>query len=235
MMTPEAKEILVAEFKACLAKAATGVLENKQQYAAVGTSGTEAYVYWCLTAEWYVEGELHDYQDKYQQRKVIANLQPGDFFVVPAKLSPRLRLFARTDQEGDCFCAPLASLLENAESPQLRNLLSNKISHAIIALSEFEKELLKTTLKRPIVIKPNQDVKVAIGRMGLCGPQAFWIKGQNLSLLPEPSSSSSKLPAYWLIHPNSAFINEQQEICNIESFSNDVFYRQEGIIQYLNE
>lgn len=235
MMTPETKEVLIAEFKACLAKAATGILKNKLQHAAVGTSGTEAYVYWCLTGEWYVEGELYDHQERYQQRKVIANLQPGDFFVVPAKLSPRLRLFARTDKEGDCFCAPLASLFENAHSEQLMNLLGNKISHAIIALAEFEKELLKTTLKKPLVVEANQHVKVGIGRMGLCGPQAFWIKGENLSLLPEPASSSLKLPSFWLIHPNSAFLNEQQEICDVDSFSNDVFYRQEGIVQNLHE
>jgi len=64
MMTPETKEVLIAEFKACLAKAATGILKNKLQHAAVGTSGTEAYVYWCLTGEWYVEGELYDHQER---------------------------------------------------------------------------------------------------------------------------------------------------------------------------
>ena len=71
--------------------------------------------------------ELYDELNIFEQRKVISNLAPGDFFLIPATNPIGLHLYARSDHGGDCYICPLKSLLSAIDSPEILHLISNKI------------------------------------------------------------------------------------------------------------
>lgn len=234
-MNEETREMLLKSFKAHLSQAATHRIDNEKKYVELLPDASSAYVYWSLQGEWYVEGELYDNNQVYEQRKVILNLLPGEFLLVPAELSTSLRIYARSDNDAQCFRAPLEAMIENIESPSLLNLVSNKMTESIIALAEFEKELLKTTLKKPQTVDPGKEFKLNPGRMGVTSGPPFWIRGNNLSLFPKPNRPKVELPEIWLIHSNTAFLNETEQVQTLNSFSNDIVYKQPSSSHHLSQ
>ena len=76
----ETKEDLVNAFKNCMSNATGQLLDNKRKYHEIKPSGAEPMICWSLNGNWYVEGELYDELNIFEQRKVISNLAPGDFF-----------------------------------------------------------------------------------------------------------------------------------------------------------
>ena len=120
-MNEETREMLLESFKAHLSQAATQSIDNEKKYVELCPDGSGAYVYWSLQEEWFIEGELYDNNEVYEQRKVILSLLPGEFLLLPSVLPPSLRIYARSDQEAQCFRAPLESMIENIESPTLLN------------------------------------------------------------------------------------------------------------------
>ena len=235
MTVQETREKLIENFKNHLLKSQTHVIENEKKYVDLPAESTGAYVCWSLQGEWYVEGELYDQKNIYEQRKVILNLLPGEFLIIPPKLPKSLRLFARSDQNAKCYRAPLEELIKNAKIPNLLNLIGNKITQSIIALSEFEKKLLKTTLKKPQSINPGIDFKLNPNRMAVTEGLPFWVRRENLCLLPKPKRASSDLPEVWLIHSNAAILNATDQIQKLSSFSNEVVYQQPSAPYHISE
>jgi ABC-type bacteriocin/lantibiotic exporter with double-glycine peptidase domain len=235
MMQQESRSLLTENFKTHLSTVSSRIIDNKKKYIEISPDTSEAYVYWSLDSEWYIEGELYDESKVYEQRKVILNLVPGDFLVIPAKLPLTLRLYARTDQEGECVHSPISSLLKDIRSKNLLNLIANKITRSIIGLSQFEKEVTKTTLKKPQVVQPGQEFKLAPGRIGVSNDQPFWVNRKNLSLFPKPRKASNQLPQLLLIHSNTALLNDSNEVQNLTSYSNEVLYTQPTASQHLTE
>ena len=235
MTIEEKRQALIESFKNHLAQASSHSLDNEKKYLELCPDESGAYVCWSLQGEWYVEGELYDQKNVFEQRKVIRTLLPGEFLLIPQQLPNSLHIYSRSDKDAKCYRAPLGAMLKNIQSPTLLNLVGNKITHSLITLSEFEKELLKTTLKKPQSITPGQDFKLTPGRMAVTNEEPFWIRGENLSLLPKPKRAESQLPEVWLIHGNAAFINEGEKVQSLNSFSNDIVYRQPSSEHHLSE
>lgn len=211
MSNKDSRKLLLEAFKECLSRSSIGGIDNHLKYFEFKEI-ENPMVTWSLNTDWYIEGELYDDNNLYLQRKVIAEFKPGDFLVIPNNLSTSLRIFSRTDQPGTCHYATLSDLLSNVESNELLNVIGHKLTQFLFVLTEFEKEILKPSLNRPIVLEPDQEVKVPNGCMGLCHTQSFWMKGGGLSLEPKPRTSRDKLPEYWFVHPNGAFVNEREDI-----------------------
>ncbi|MEK9632649.1 MAG: hypothetical protein VW622_02305, partial [Opitutae bacterium] len=155
-MSEETREMLLERFKAHLSRSASHSIDNEKKYFELRPDASGAHVYWSLRGEWYVEGELYDRDGHYEQRKVILTLLPGEFLLLPAELPSSLRIYSRSDNNAQCFRAPLEAMIGNIENPSLLNLVSNKITNSLIALAEFEKDLLKTTLKKPQTVDPGK-------------------------------------------------------------------------------
>ena len=88
--------------------------------------------------------KVYDKDGHYEQRG-NPDLASRGISPSPAELPSSLRIYSRSDNNAQCFRAPLEAMIGNIENPSLLNLVSNKI--AIYCLAEFEKDLLKTTLK----------------------------------------------------------------------------------------
>ena len=234
-MSEETREMLLERFKAHLSRSASHSIDNEKKYFELRSEASGAYVYWSLRGEWYVEGELYDRDGHYEQRKVILTLLPGEFLLLPAELPSSLRIYSRSDNNAQCFRAPLEAMIGNIENPSLLNLVSNKITNSLIALAEFEKDLLKTTLKKPQTVDPGKQFTLNPGRMGVTSGPPFWIRGDNLSLFPEPSRAKSELPEIWPIHSNTAFVNETEQAQTLNSFSNDVVYNQPSSAHHVGQ
>ena len=69
----ETKEDLVNAFKNCMINAGGALLDNKKKYAEILSDGSEPMVCWSLNGNWYIEGELYDELNVFEQRKVISN------------------------------------------------------------------------------------------------------------------------------------------------------------------
>ena len=161
----ETKEDLVQAFRSCMSDANGVLLDNKKKYAKIFSDGTEPMVCWSLNCNWYLEGELYDELDVFQQRKVILNLSPGDFCLIPPKIPFGLFLHARSDADGDCYMCKLSSLISAINRPEILHLIANKVSQSLVLLFDFEKDFLKPSLKRPIDCKPNNDFKLPASKM----------------------------------------------------------------------
>ena len=228
------REALLEAFKQCLDRSSLGPIDNQSKYFEFAALESPLVV-WSLDAEWYIEGELYDEQNLYLQRKVMAEFKPGDFFIIPAKVSTRLRIFARTDQAGTCSYSTLENLLASIDRTEVLNVIGHKLAHFLFVLTEFEKELLKPSLNRPIVLQPDQEVKIPNGCMGLCGAHSFWMRSGGMTLQPRPSTQPDQLPQYWFVHPNGAFINEHEDVESVSTLSNATFFGQEDAQIHLNE
>ena len=234
MRVVEDKRALVASFKACLMEAGGVDIDNRNKYFPLEPLDEISFI-WSLDSPWYVEGELYDENGTYLQRKVIANLSPGEFFVLPRSLPSGLHLHARLDGQGSCHIAKISNVLRAVNNHSVLKVISNKICHAFRILANFEHDILKATLSRPFVFEPNSDFKLPQARMGLSGEKSFWIKGDGLRLFPEPRGRKSKLPNYWFVHPDAGFLNDQEDPRAIQSFTNDAFFQQPQVLVNLSE
>ena len=88
-----------------MSKTTGELLDNKRKYHEIKPSGIEPMICWSLNGNWYVEGELYDELNIFEQRKVISNFAPGDFSNSCYK-SIGFHLHARSDHGGDCYMAP---------------------------------------------------------------------------------------------------------------------------------
>lgn len=229
----ETKEDLVNAFKNCMLNAEGVLLDNKKKYAEITSDGSEPMVCWSLNGNWYIEGELYDELNVFEQRKVISNLAPGDFFLIPPSIPVGLFLYARSDFGGDCFICPLKSLLSAIDSPEILHLIGNKISDSIIYLFEFEKEYLKPSLRRPIDFEPNVESKLSSQKMGLSGESTFWMPKKDFTLHPPIRGAKKFLPEYLLMHPGCAFENKSAESISFKTFSNDNFFSNPDIHSHI--
>ena len=231
----ETKEDLVNAFKNCMSNATGQLLDNKRKYHEIKPSGAEPMICWSLNGNWYVEGELYDELNIFEQRKVISNLAPGDFFLIPATNPIGLHLHARSDHGGDCYICPLKSLLSAIDSPEILHLISNKISESLVLLFEFEKEYLKPSLRRPIDFEPNVEARLSSEKMGLSGEKTFWIQKDGFTLQPPVRGSKKFIPDYLLMHPGTAFENKTSETITFKTFSNEKFFSNPDIHSHLNK
>lgn len=223
MSDQDSRMLLLEAFKECLTRSSMGTLDNHLRYFEF-TETENPIVAWNLETEWYIEGELYDESQHYLQRKVLAELKPGDFFVIPSDVSSNLRIFARADHQGSCHYAHLSDLLSNIQGIELLNVIGHKLAHFLYLLTDFEKEILKPSLNRPILLEPDREVKIPNGCMGLCATQSFWMQGGGLSLQPRPRTAQDNLPDYWFIHPNVAFVNEREDMQTLSTLSNASFF-----------
>ena len=234
MTKQDNRSALLEAFKACLGRASQGILDNRGKYYQFEDLNA-AVVAWSLDSDWYVEGELYEGGDLYLQRKVIAEFKPGDFFIIPPQVSSRLRMFARTDKLGSCHFSSLENLMASIDSPELLQIIAHKLAHFLFVLTEFEKEMLKPSLNRPITLQPDQEIKIPHGCMGLCGAHPFWMKRGAMALQPKPRTSHENLPEYWFIHSNAAFVNEREDIETVVPLSNGSFFSQADAQNHLLE
>ena len=225
----ETKEELIQAFRTCMSEANGKLLDNKKKYAKISSDGSEPMVCWSLNCNWYLEGELYDELNVFQQRKVILNLSPGDFCLIPSKTPFGLFLHARNDGDGDCYMCKLSSLISAINRPEILHLIANKVSQSLVLLFDFEKDFLKPSLRRPIDCKPNNDFKLPASKMGLSGDDMFWMEGKDLTLQPEIRGSKKFIPDYWLMHPGSAFENKTTDTVSFKTFSNENFFSNPNI------
>jgi len=235
MTHEETRAELIKNFKNHLLESQTHTLENEKKYVELSAEREGAYVCWSMQGEWYLEGELYDQNNIYRQRKIILNLLPGEFLIIPTELPKSLRLFARSDQDAKCYRAPLGKMIEDIKNPNLLKLVGNKITQSIIEITEFEKKLLKTTLKKPQDIKAGVDFKLNPNRMAVNEGQPCWVRSDNLHLLPKPKRPASDLPEIWLVHSNAAILNATDQVQQLKSFTNEIVYRQPSVSQHLSE
>ena len=99
MTEVDGRAALLEAFTSCLNSATQGHLDLKSKYFQFQNL-SHATVVWCLDAEWYVECELYDKSFMFLQRKVVTELQPGDFFILPPDLPETFKIFARSDHAG---------------------------------------------------------------------------------------------------------------------------------------
>ncbi len=228
------RSALLEAFKGCLERASQGTLDNRSKYYQFENLNAPV-VAWSLDTDWYVEGELYQAGNLYLQRKVMAEFKPGDFFIIPPQISSRLKVFARTDKLGSCHFSTLPTLLASIDSPELLQVIGHKLAHFLFVLTEFEKEMLKPSLNRPVTLQPDQEVKIPHGSMGLCGAHSFWMKRGGMTLQPKPRTTPEQLPEYWFIHSNAAFVNEREDIETVMPLSNAAFFAQADAQNYLLE
>ena len=81
-MSDEGRAVLVEQFN-CLTNSSQEKFDLQGKYLELSSQPEGAIVIWSLDKSWFVEGELYDQENLYQQRKVIAELSPGDFFILP--------------------------------------------------------------------------------------------------------------------------------------------------------
>ncbi len=234
MTEVDGRAALLDAFTSCLNSASQGQLDLKAKYFQFQNL-SHATVVWCLDAEWYVECELYDKSFMFLQRKVVTELQPGDFFILPPGLPETFKIFARSDHAGSFQYCSFEMLMSKIESSEIFNVIANKLSHFLFTLTEFEKENLKPSLNRPLIIRPDDEVKVSQGSMGLSGQTPFWLRGKKMSLRPKPKGENNELPTFFFIHANSAFVNEGEDAETITSLSNFKFFSNSETRSYFLE
>jgi len=235
MSSDDARMALIKAFKETLTRAVQGQLEVRQKYQKLNEISQEACVFWNLASDWYVEAEMYDAEGTYLQRKILANLQPGEFFVVPQNLSKSLHLHARCDSGGEVYYSSLLQVMQSVKSREVFELITSKLTQSIVLISDFEKDLLRFTLSRPIVLDLDVDFKLGSGRMGLVGERSAWVKLDRLTLHPSPHAPPNKIPQYCLMHPNAAVVNEYEDVQVVHAISNGKFYSQDGASREINE
>lgn len=226
---------LVEAFKECLNVSVKGELNFCRNYIELASQNQNAIVIWSLNQKWFLEGEIYDHDKSYLQRKVVANFDPGDFLVIPANLPSSLKLYARSDKEGNWFYSSLGSLLENIETRSLCEIIASKIAYCFIQLFDFEKNLLKPSLSRPEVLTVDQSIMLGSGRMGITADQCLWVSRQGLTLQPKPFSNSDKLPQFFFLHESSAIINSNEETATVETLSNHSFFNRKDAAEQLTD
>ena len=171
---------------------------------------------------------MYDQENLYQQRKVIAELSPGDFFILPPVMPKGLRLYARSYEKGVCSFTLLDNLLATVDAENLLSVIGNKISYSLVQLSRFEKDQLKLSLRRPELLVPDEEIKLSSGKMGLSGENYLWVAKEKLSLQPSPINSPDNLPKFLFLHEENAVINESEEFCKIHGLSTSTFFSNPG-------
>ena len=73
-MSVDARAVLVEQFKNCLSNSSQEEFDLQGKYLELSSQPEGAIVIWSLDKSWFVEGELYDQDNLYQQRKVIAEL-----------------------------------------------------------------------------------------------------------------------------------------------------------------
>ena len=227
-MSVDARAVLVEQFKNCLSNSSQEKFDLQGKYLELSSQPEGAIVIWSLDKSWFVEGELYDQNNLYQQRKVIAELSPGDFFILPPEMPKGLRLYARSYEKGVCNFTLLDNLLANIDAENLLSVIGNKISYSLVQLSRFEKDQLKLSLRRPELLVPDEETKLSSGKMGLSGNNYLWVGKDKLSLQPSPLNSSENFPKYFFLHEENAIINESEEFCNVHGLSTSTFFSSPG-------
>jgi ABC-type bacteriocin/lantibiotic exporter with double-glycine peptidase domain len=235
MSEADSRAKLIEAFKSCLNSSAKGRLEFNGKYSELASQSDSATIIWSLDQKWFIEGEIYDANGSYQQRKVVANFSPGDFLILPTEQTPKLKLYARSDSEGSWYYTSISSLLENVKTKSLLEIIAGKISYCFVQLFEFERDLLKPTLSRPQILKPDESIKLPSGKMALSSAQNIWVPRNKLNLLPNPFSSADHLPEYFFIHEGSAIINQNEDIVQVEALSNQSFFTQVNVTSFLTE
>lgn len=222
------------EFKSCLMDSSQAQFSLQEKYLELSAQKEGSIVIWNPKSSWFVEAEINDKDGSFLQRKVIMELSPDDFFVLPPNLPNRLRLFARSHENGVCHFTLLENLLSKVKSVGLLESLGNKISFALVQLSEFEKVSLRPSLSRPRMLKATKSTRLSPGQMGLSGENHLWVSSDNLQLKPSIEILNDNRPSFYFLYEGKAIINEGEESCEIKPYSNAEFFTNDSILNLLD-
>lgn len=222
------------ELESCLMNSSQAQFSLREKYLKLSARKEGSIVIWNPKSSWFVEAEIKDGNGSFLQRKVIMELSPGDFFILPSNLPDGLSLFARSHKNGICHFTLVENLLSKAKSSSLLKSIANSISFALVQLSEFEKVSLRPSLNRPRILKPSVQTRLSPGQMGLSGENHLWVSSDNLDLKPSIEALNENRPNFYFMYEGKAVINHGEESCEIRPYSNVEFFGKAGIIELLD-
>ena len=74
------------EFKSCLMDSSQAQFSLQEKYLELSAQKEGSIVIWNPKSSWFVEAEINNKDGSFLQRKVIMELSPDDFFVLPPNL-----------------------------------------------------------------------------------------------------------------------------------------------------
>jgi len=192
------------------------------EYSSMEPDQEEVYVYWTTSGSWSVQAEVFTEDGIFLQRKTIAKLKENDFFLLSNCFPETLRLYVQAQRKTRCFFSPLSKILVNCKDSSQKEYIVSKITSAMIRLTEFEKEVVKPNLIRPLILEESGDFRLLPNQLGFCASKPVWVKGSGYKLTPR-QSGGNLISQTRLLHPNIALKNEGDYSMNLSIFSNHDF------------
>ena len=112
-------------------------------------------------------------------------------------------VYLQDHENGVCHFTLLENLLSKVKSVGLLESLGNKISFALVQLSEFEKVSLRPSLSRPRMLKATKSTRLSQVRWDYL-ENHLWVSSDNLQLKPSIETLNDNRPSFYFLYEGKA-------------------------------